>query len=96
MTGIVDPDIDAVKVMYGESYDAINFFAVPHIAWQGESLIGMADSRPGSFRAAGVAGKHHHLRSTICENLRDRFSDAHGRTRNHCDFARKFHAGFVS
>jgi hypothetical protein len=56
----------------------------------------MSDAGTGSFRTAGIAGEHYDLRSLLRKKLGDCFADPHGRTCNHRNFARKFHAGFVS
>src|SRR5450432_784756 len=96
VAGVVDPDIDVVEVMHGEADDAVDFFAMTYIARQSQSLLRMSNARARSFRAPGIAGKHHRLRSLLDEKLGDRLANSHGRTRNYRNLARKFHAGFVS
>src|SRR5258708_21759516 len=77
MTGVVYPDIDALKVVHGKSYDAINLFAISNIARQCQRLILMAKPRPRCFQAARITREQHHLRAMLDKFFGNRLANSH-------------------
>src|SRR6185312_2592970 len=69
---------------------AIDFLAVAYIASHRERVLDVSDAGARGFRSPGIAGKQDDSRSLVGEHLGNRFSDAHGGTRNDSNFSREF------
>ena len=44
VAGIVNPDVDPQEMMHGQANDAVDFFAIAHVAGKRKRLIDVADS----------------------------------------------------
>jgi len=95
MTGVVDPDVDGLKVMHCQAEHSIDFFAMTNIASKAESAIEIADPPSSGLDSACIAREENDSCSRINECSRDRFSYAHGGAGDNSNFARDFHAVLV-
>ncbi len=88
VAGVVDPDIDALKVMQGKTDDAVNLFAVADVARERQGVLDVADALARGFGASRIPREQHNLGAFVGKKLRDRFSDTHGSARDHHNFSR--------
>ena len=88
MPGVVDPDIDALKVVQGEADDAVDLFAVANIAGERQRVFGVADAVAGGFGAGRVPREQHDPGLFIGKKFGDGFADAHRGASDHNNFAR--------
>ena len=87
VAGVVDPDVDALKVVQGEADDAVDLFAVADIAGERQCVFGVADAFAGGFGASRIAREQHHPGALIGKQFGDGFSDAHGSAGDHHNFS---------
>jgi len=77
--------------MHRQANRAIDFFTVPYITSHRQRSLGITNSVSSGLHSARIARQHHHVRSMIGKNLRQRFPNPHRSARNHHDLSRKFH-----
>ena len=75
---VVDPNVDAMKVMAGEADDAVDFLAIADVAGEGERAICFANARAGSFGASGISGENDAISAIVDEDFGDGFANSHG------------------
>ena len=63
MTGIIDPNIDAMKVMHDEADHAIDLLTMPHVTGESESLIQSPYAGPRGFQAGRFPPPPHPVHS---------------------------------
>ena len=95
MSGVVDPDVDALEMMQGETQNSVDLFGVPYVAGERYCAFGKSDARPSCLRSCGVAGEQHHARTFTAESLRNRLPDAHRSARDYDDLPVQFHVRVV-
>src|SRR5690348_14416133 len=76
-SGIVYPNVDALKVMKGEAYGAVEFFAMANVAGERYGFLRPADSGARSLGARRVAREQHNTCSVVDEELCNSLADAH-------------------
>jgi hypothetical protein len=89
MAGVIDPDIDALKVVQGEADDAVDLFAIGNVAGERQSIFGVANAGAGSFGAGGVAREQNDPAAAVNEEFGNCFTDAHRSAGHDHDFPRE-------
>jgi len=84
---VIDPHIDALKMMHSKSDRTIDFFTITHIAGERQGLVELSDAGASCFYAAGVSRQQHHTRTLLDEELCDGLADPHGSASDDCHFA---------
>lgn len=95
MSGIVDPNINALKMMQGERDDAVDFFRVANITGESDGAFSMSDAVASGLGARSITREQNHICSLIDEKLGDSFADTHGSPGDNDDFPLQFHARVV-
>ena len=86
VAGVIDPDIDALKVVQGEADHAVNLFAVADIAGERQCVLRVANAFARGFGAPRIAREQHDPGAFVGEKFRDRLADTHGSARDHHNF----------
>ena len=76
--GVIDPEIDAAKVVQRKTHNAINLLAVTHIAGKCKRAVGMTEAVAGGLSATCITRQQHDSRPAIRKNSCYRFANAHG------------------
>ncbi len=95
VSGVIDPDVDALEVMQRKREHAVDFLGVADVAGQGDGAFGTTDPQASRLGASRIARQQNHARSFLCKTLGNCLADSHGSARDHNNFARKVHARVV-
>jgi len=87
MPSIVDPDVNAAKVMDGQPDHPINLFAIADVTRKRQSTLHMSDPRAGGFGTAGISREQNHFRALIGKPFCDGLANTHRGAGDHYYFS---------
>src|SRR5450631_142789 len=88
---VIDPHIDAIKMVQREGKRAADVFAIANVAGEGERAVGVAHAVTGGLGATRIARQQHDARAFVGKDFGNRFPNSHGSAGHDHDFPCHFH-----
>src|SRR6516164_2446232 len=91
MSSVVDPNVDAMKVMQSQPDHAVNFLGMPDVTRESGCALRQPDAIARRLSARRIARQQDHTGALLGKQVRNGFADTHRSAGDHNDLSGKFH-----